>query len=246
MSDSAPDSLVRVEGLSVSYGSVAALFDVSLRLDAGHTLAVLGANGAGKSTLASAIAGLVGPSAGKVWFAGEDVTGYSAHRRAVAGIAFVPEGRAVFPGLSVIDNLRMGIRRTVAREERSAALQRAFDQFPRLGERRGQLVGSLSGGEQQMVALARVLACSPRVLIADEPSLGLAPTVIDAVFDSLDRIRSDGTTILLIEQYVERSLEFADQAVILRQGRLVWRGPASQAAARAAIEYIGAEEVAAP
>jgi branched-chain amino acid transport system ATP-binding protein len=231
--------VLAVEGLEVKYGEARALFGVDLEAAAGSVVAVLGPNGAGKSSLAAAIAGRIQPAAGTVRVVGRDVTGFSAARISRLGVAYVPEERAIFPHLSVHDNLRALLRYAVPRAERNAALQRALETFPVLGERRRQQAGTLSGGEQQMLSLARVLVAPPVLLIADEMSLGLAPRLVDLVFDSLRRAREEGVTILLIEQYVERALELADEAVILRRGNVVWRGPAADAHAQLVAGYLG-------
>jgi branched-chain amino acid transport system ATP-binding protein len=231
--------LLEVRDLEVAYGEARALFGVSLTLARGATLAVLGRNGAGKSSLAAAIGGAVPPSAGSIFVDGRDVTKWRAHRMGRLGIAYVPEERAIFPHLSVIDNLRVRLRRAVPRSQRAAALARALETFPVLAERRRQAAGTLSGGEQQMLSLARVLAAPPRLLIADEMSLGLAPLLVDLVFEALERARADGVAILLIEQYIERALEFADRAVILRRGRVAWEGTAQDARPGLIAEYLG-------
>jgi len=231
--------LLEVRDLEIAYGEARALFGVSLTLAPGATLAVLGRNGAGKSSLAAAIGGAVQPSAGSIFFEGRDVTRWRAHRMGRLGIAYVPEERAIFPHLSVIDNLRVRLRRAVPRSQRSDALARALETFPVLADRRSQAAGTLSGGEQQMLSLARVLAAPPRLLVADEMSLGLAPKLVDLVFNALDQARADGVAILLIEQFVERALEFADRAVILRRGRVAWEGKAHDARAELITEYLG-------
>jgi branched-chain amino acid transport system ATP-binding protein len=233
--------LLRVRDLEVKYGDARALFGVSLDVPASSVVAVLGANGAGKSSLATAIAGVVHPSAGHIEFDGRDITGMSAHKVSRLGIAFVPETRSIFPHLSVRDNLWTQIRFTVPRSQRRAALDRALALFPVLGERRRQQAGTLSGGEQQMLSLARVLAAPPRLLIADEMSLGLAPKLVDLVFESLHQARAQGVTVLLIEQFVERALAFADEAVILRHGLVGWRGRADEAGSELLAEYLGGE-----
>ena len=185
-------------------------------------LAVLGANGAGKSTLARAVSGLVPPTAGRVFFDGQDITGQPAHRIRKLGLTYIPEGRGIFPGLSVVDNLRMAVGQE-KRHERAAAIDRAIERFPVLGQRRTQRAGSLSGGEQQMLALARALAVSPKLVIADEMSLGLAPIVTESVFQALEEARRSGITIVLTEQFVHRALAMADACVDphARAGRLV-------------------------
>ncbi|MFA5883971.1 MAG: ABC transporter ATP-binding protein [Acidimicrobiia bacterium] len=234
-------ALLRVTDLQVSYGDAKALFGVSFDVPAGSVTAVLGANGAGKSSLAAAIAGVVPPSGGTVEFDGQDVTGFAAHKMSRLGVSFVPESRNIFPHLSVRDNLRAQMRFTVPRAERAPALARALDLFPVLAERSRQAAGTLSGGEQQMLSLARVLAAPPKLLIADEMSLGLAPKMVDLVFESLRKIREEGVTVLLIEQFVERALGFADEAVILRRGRVGWQGHARDAGSELLEEYLGGE-----
>jgi branched-chain amino acid transport system ATP-binding protein len=225
----------------VSYGDARALFDVSIDVARGSVTTVLGANGAGKSSLAAAVAGVVAPSRGKIVFDGHDVTGARAYQMSRMGVSFVPESRNIFPHLSVRDNLKAQIRFTVPRSERSDAIDHALELFPVLGERARQAAGTLSGGEQQMLSLARVLAAPPQLLIADEMSLGLAPKMVDLVFESLHRIRDEGVTVLLIEQFVERALGFADEAVILRRGRIGWQGHARDAGPELLKEYIGGE-----
>ena len=181
------DAVLAVERLEVRYGEARAVFGVDLEVRAGKVLAVLGPNGAGKTSLAAAITGRVPPAAGTVRIAGQDVTGRPASQISRLGVAYVPEERAIFPHLSVIENLRVLLRYAVPKADRGAALDRALDLFPVLGERRRQQAGTLSGGEQQMLSLARVLAAPPRLLVADEMSLGLAPRLVDLVFDSLRR-----------------------------------------------------------
>ncbi len=232
-------TLLEVADVEVTYGRAQALFGVSLAVPAGGALAVLGRNGAGKSSLAAAIGGAVTPTGGQIRFDGHDITGSSAHGVSRLGIAYVPEERAIFPHLSVIDNLRVRLRHAVPRAERADALTRALELFPVLADRRRQEAGTLSGGEQQMLSLARVLAAPPRLLIADEMSLGLAPKLVDVVFDGLHQARADGVTVLLVEQYVERALEFADEAVILSRGRVAWQGPTSEARSELLTEYLG-------
>ena len=233
--------LLRVTDLEVAYGDARALFGVSFDAPAGKVTTVLGANGAGKSSLAAAIGGVVPPSGGTIEFDGDDVTGLPAHKMSRMGVSFVPESRNIFPHLTVRDNLRAQIRFTVPRADRHAALERAMELFPVLRERSRQAAGTLSGGEQQMLSLARVLAAPPKLLIADEMSLGLAPKMVDLVFESLMRIRDEGVTVLLIEQFVERALGFADEAVILRHGRVGWRGHARDAGPELLNEYLGGE-----
>jgi branched-chain amino acid transport system ATP-binding protein len=229
---------LEIDGLGVSYDGARALTGVDLRVEPGQTTAVLGANGAGKSSLAAAIAGVVIPQRGRIRIDGTDVTRWTSHRRSRTGVAYVPEGRGIFPHLTVVDNLRAMLRTAVAQAERSAALDRALEMFPVLGERRRQAAGTLSGGEQQMLALARVLAAPPRLLVADEMSLGLAPRMVDVVFDALARAKTDGVTIVLVEQYVERALALADSAVLLRHGEMAWSGPADRAGEEVRSRYL--------
>jgi branched-chain amino acid transport system ATP-binding protein len=202
-------------------------------------VALLGPNGAGKSTLGRALSGLIPITAGRIEMEGQDITRWAAHRRRQAGVAYIPEGRGIFPGLSVIDNLRMAVRQAGGRAEREAAIGKAIELFPVLGSRRLQRAGSLSGGEQQMLALARALAVDPKMVIADEMSLGLAPLVVDAVFEGLDRARKAGITVLLIEQFIHRALEMADHCVILSRGHVGWSGSASAAGPEVLDRYLG-------
>jgi branched-chain amino acid transport system ATP-binding protein len=231
--------LLTVEDLDVTYGDAQALFGVAVQVEASAAVAVLGPNGAGKSSLAAAVGGRVRPARGRIRFDGRDITGWSAHRLTRLGLAFVPEGRAIFPHLSVLENLRVRLRYAVPARERGAALDRAFAAFPILAARRRLPAGTLSGGEQQMLSLARVLAAPPRLLIADEMSLGLAPIVVEVVFDALTRARREGVAVLLVEQYAQRALAFADRAVILRRGHVVWEGPAAEAGGELVAGYLG-------
>lgn len=232
-------ALLAVDGLSVAYGEAKAVADVSFRLERGRAVAVLGANGAGKSSLAAALVGVVRPARGRVSFDGVDVTRWPAHRTSRAGIAYVPEGRGIYPHLTVADNLRAMLRYAVPRGDREHALDRAVELFPVLGQRRKQAAGTLSGGEQQMLSLARVLAAPPKLLVADEMSLGLAPMMVDVVFESLTRAKAAGVTVLLVEQYVERALALADDAIVLRQGTVAWAGAAADAHTEVVASYLG-------
>ena len=231
-------SLLTVENLDVRYGPSQALFGVSLEVAHGSVIAVLGANGAGKSTLARTISGLVPAAGGRVTFDGSEITGRPTHRIRKLGLTYIPEGRGLFPGLSVVDNLRMAVGQE-KRSDRAGAIEAAIDLFPVLGVRRMQRAGSLSGGEQQMLALARALAVPPRLIIADEMSLGLAPLVAEQVFQSLDAARKSGITIVLIEQFVHRALQLADTCVILTRGRVGWSGLATEARQEVLDRYLG-------
>jgi branched-chain amino acid transport system ATP-binding protein len=232
------EPLLSVQDLDVRYGASRALFGVSMDVAPGTVLAVLGANGAGKSTLARAVSGLVPPHAGRVLFDGRDITGLPAHRIRRLGLTYVPEGRGIFPGLSVTDNLRMAVAKE-PRQERATAIERAVERFPVLGARLSQRAGSLSGGEQQMLALARAFAVSPKLIIADELSLGLAPLITESVFQSLEEARSSGITIVLSEQFVHKALSMADSCIILTRGQVGWTGPASEAGQEVIDRYLG-------
>ncbi|WP_409332512.1 ABC transporter ATP-binding protein [Trujillonella humicola] len=229
--------LLRVENLAVRYGAAQSLFDVSIEIPANGSLAVLGSNGAGKSTLARAVSGLVPSSSGKIWFDGKDITRWSPTRIRRAGLIHMPEGRGVFPGLTVLENLRMAL--TTERGGKEEYFERAFTLFPVLGQRRKQLAGTLSGGEQQMLSLARALMVLPKMVIADEMSLGLAPKLVDLVFESLEKMRTAGVAVLMIEQFASRALGFADQAIILQRGSVTWSGRADQAGEELLQAYLG-------
>lgn len=235
---SGPGELV-VEGIDVHYGVFQALFDVSLHIPSGTITALLGINGAGKSTLGRAISGLVHPSKGKIIFGGEEITHQPTNKINQAGLVFIPEGRGIFPGLSVIDNLRMAAS-GLPKQERTVAIDRAVELFPVLGTRRSQQAASLSGGEQQMLGLARALSVEPKFIIADEMSLGLAPLVATRVFETLEQVRGSGITVLLIEQFVHRALALADNCIILSHGSVSWSGPASKAGTEVVQRYLGA------
>jgi branched-chain amino acid transport system ATP-binding protein len=239
------EPILEVRDLDVCYGSSQALFGVSLTVQPGTVLAVLGANGAGKSTLARTVSGLVGASSGKVLFEGREVTGVPAHRIRRKGLTYIPEGRGIFPGLSVVDNLRMAVAQE-RRHDRAGAIERAIERFPVLGKRSTQRAGSLSGGEQQMLALARALAVSPKLVIADEMSLGLAPLIAESVFEGLEEARRSGITIVLSEQFVHRALAMADTCVILTRGQVGWSGPASAAGQEVIDRYLGEADGATP
>jgi branched-chain amino acid transport system ATP-binding protein len=220
--------LLRARGMSVSYGPLRALYDVDFDLALGEVVALLGANGAGKTTALRAISGHLVDVTGDLEFQGNSLIGTTPDRSARAGIAHVPQGRGTFTALSVADNLRLG---AISRQNRGAVehdLGYWYDTFPRLGERRKQQAGSLSGGEQQMLAVARALMMRPRLLLLDEPSLGLAPLIVADLFASLARARADlGVTILLVEQNANVALDFADRGYVLEAGRIVLEGTAA-------------------
>lgn len=240
-----PAPLLALTDVIVRYGSHLALDRVSLTLEPKSSVAILGANGAGKSTLARAVSGLIAPAAGTVTFDGQNISGLRAYRVRRAGIVHLPEGRGVFPGLTVAENLKMAVL-GLPRRRRGAATDVALELFPALADRRGTRAGMLSGGEQQMLSLARALATSPRLIIADELSLGLAPKMVDVVFESLATLRSQGVAVLLIEQYVHRALRFADTCVLLQRGQIAWQGRAESAREELLKRYLGNGAQAAP
>lgn len=237
----AAEPLLRVEEVDVRYGLSQALFGVSIEVARGSVLAVLGANGAGKSTLARTISGLVPTASGRIFFEGKDITKKSPHTIRRLGLTYIPEGRGIFPGLSVVDNLRMAVAQE-KRSDRPAAIERAIEMFPVLGDRKMQRAGSLSGGEQQMLALARALVVPPKLIIADEMSLGLAPLITESVFTALEEARDRGITVVLSEQFVHRALALADQCVILTRGRVGWSGSADAAGQEVLNRYLGEGE----
>jgi branched-chain amino acid transport system ATP-binding protein len=232
------DRILSATGLEVRYGAGLALSGLDLDVTAGSVLAVLGTNGAGKSTLARACSGLVPVSAGTIRFAGQDVTGWSPDRRRRQGLVYLPEGRGIFPDLSVWENLNIAVR---LYGDRAVALDKAFALFPVLGQRKRQQAGSLSGGEQQMLSLARALAVDPKLVIVDEPSLGLAPKLVEMVFENLENAKQSGITMIIIEQFAHKALALADRCMILRRGRVTWTGEAASAESHLAEHYFGNE-----
>ena len=217
--------MLKVSGLSVAYGGLQALAGVSLEVAEGEFVAIVGPNGAGKSTLMKAVAGGVSLAAGSIEYRGQDIGALPSHARARLGIAHVPEGRKVFPSLTVLENLEMGSYRPAARRRRADGLDTVFGLFPVLRERRDQLAGSLSGGEQQMLALGRGLMAQPDLLLLDEPSQGLGPRIVEGIFEAIAAIRkSHRVTILLVEQRVVEALELCDRGYVLETGRVVLGG----------------------
>jgi branched-chain amino acid transport system ATP-binding protein len=217
--------LLQTQGLSVTYGGLQALVDITMQVRPGDFITVVGPNGAGKTTLLKSISGTVPLSAGRINYRGSDLATIPGHARASLGIAHVPEGRKVFPTLSVLENLELGAYRPAAKARRQESLQVVFDLFPVLYERRRQAAGTLSGGEQQMLALGRGLMLCPELLLLDEPSLGLAPRLVEAIFDSIVRMRAaQRLTVLLVEQRVIEALELCDRGYVLEAGRLVLAG----------------------
>jgi branched-chain amino acid transport system ATP-binding protein len=220
------DPVLEVRALSVAYGRVRVLENVDLRVEPGETVALLGTNGAGKSTLLRAISGILPPLRGRVLLGGEDVTGRRAHEIVRRGIVQMPGGRATFPGLTVEQNLRIGAA-ALPRSDRATRTREVIDLFPWLEERRGQLAGSLSGGQQQMLALARALVARPRLLMIDELSLGLAPVVVAQLLDVVAGLQRRGVSLLVVEQHVDLALSFAARAYFLERGRIRFEGPAA-------------------
>jgi branched-chain amino acid transport system ATP-binding protein len=220
-------TLLHLDHVDAGYGPFRALFGVSLSVAEGQAVALLGANGAGKTTVARVATGLVAPTAGQVWWQGQDLTGRPTFRFARAGITHAPEGRSVFATLSVEENLVLWFRQEHGRAGVKPGLDKAYDLFPRLGQRRTQAAGSLSGGEQRMLSLARVMVDPPRLLVVDELSLGLAPIVVEEVYRTLRRIQGEGTALLVVEQQMTHALDLADEVVVLDNGRVVHVGPAS-------------------
>ncbi len=223
------EALLSVRGLAVAYGPIAALHGIDLEVAEGEVVCLVGANGAGKTTTLRTLSGLVRPRAGSIRFAGRDIAGLAPHRIARLGLAQAPEGRQVFAEMSVADNLRLGGWRTS-----EAELRRRMDEvlalFPRLAERLNQRAGLMSGGEQQMVAMGRALMAHPRLILLDEPSMGLSPVMVDLVFDLIARLKAEGRTILLVEQNARLALEIADRAYVLESGRIRLSGPAARVA----------------
>jgi len=217
--------LLEVSSLTTTYQGLVALAVASIDVAQGEIVVVAGANGAGKSTLLKSIAGMEKPRSGKVTFAGERIDGLAAHLVTKRGIAFVPENRRLFPRLSVADNLRLGSYLFRGEADREAPIERVFTLFPRLRERLEQRAETLSGGEQQMLAIARALMTRPKLLMLDEPSQGIAPKLVDEVFEAILATRQAGVTVLLVEQRLSESLEIADRGFILQTGKVILSGP---------------------
>jgi branched-chain amino acid transport system ATP-binding protein len=219
-----------LDNVSVNYGAIEALRGISMRVEKGEVVTLIGANGAGKTTTLRTITGLLSPREGTVTFEGEDISGTATHKLVARGISMSPEGRGVFANLSVRENLQMGAYLNKNKREIAEDMERAFHMFPRLEEREAQKAGTLSGGEQQMLAMGRALMSRPRLLLLDEPSLGLAPLVVHTIFEAIDEIRSKGTTILLVEQNAHAALKHSDRAYVLETGGIVMEGLSKQLA----------------
>ena len=224
-------ALLRLDDVCASYGSYRALFGVSFEVKPGAIVALLGSNGAGKSTVARVVSGLVTASSGRITFQQRRTSaGRRPSRSRGMGMVHVPEGRGIFSSLSVEENLLLSFRQRLPRTAVPAALEQAYTSFPILAERKSQVAGTLSGGQQRILALSRVLATPPRLLIVDELSLGLAPAIVDNVYETLVKIRETGSAVLVVEQQVDRALAIADEAILLARGLVAWSGPASEAA----------------
>ena len=233
--------MLKLQGVSASYGSVPAIAEVAIEIGEGEAVGLLGANGAGKSTTLRVISGLVKLTAGSIVFAGTDLSSLPPHRIPELGIAHVPEGRQVFPEMTVHENLEIGAYVPKAKAERSRTLDLVYGIFPRLAERRRQLAGTMSGGEQQMLAVRRGLMLKPKLLMLDEPSLGLAPVMTDVTFEKIGEIHKMGTAILLVEQNVSRALSLVQRAYVLESGRVIMRGTSSELANNSQVQaaYLG-------
>ncbi len=239
--ETAEPTLLALDAVSAGYGSFQALFDVSLSVSLGEAVAVIGPNGAGKTTLMRVISGMLGASSGAVRLLGSPITNMPAHRVVARGIAHVPENRRLFARLTVEENLRMGAFIPAARQHLAERLAWVYDLFPRLRERRGQLAGTMSGGEQQMCAIGRALMSQPKLLLMDEPSAGLAPLAVEQVFELVRRIRAEGFTVLIVEQNVQQVLALVDRAYLLEAGRIHLSGSAAELRDNEAIRkaYLG-------
>lgn len=221
--------MLELRDVEIHYGRIRALHGISLSVAPGELVTLLGANGAGKSTTMRGISGLAKPTHGDIFFEGESIRGLAPHERVKRGIIQVPEGRRVFPGMTVLENLDMGCygRKFATKSDYAAALDHVFERFPRLGERRKQYGGTMSGGEQQMLAIGRALMARPRLLLLDEPSMGLAPMVIQQIFRIIAQINAEGTTILLVEQNAQQALSRSDRGYILETGAITKEGKGS-------------------
>ncbi len=233
--------MLKLAGVSASYGSVPAISDVAIEVGEGEAVGLLGANGAGKSTTLRVISGLVKPRSGSIVFAGTNLASLPPHRIPELGIAHVPEGRQVFPEMTVQENLEIGAYVPKAKAERAQTLELVYSIFPRLADRKKQLAGTMSGGEQQMLAVGRGLMLKPRLLMLDEPSLGLAPVMTDVTFEKIGEIHKMGTAILLVEQNVSRALSLVQRAYVLESGKVIMHGSSAELAGNKQVQaaYLG-------
>ena len=234
-------TLLELKNVSVNYGRIEAIHDMSFAVQKGEIVSLIGANGAGKSTTMKTISGLLTPSTGVIEFEGEDITKMKAHIRVVRGISQAPEGRGIFPGMTVLENLDMGAFGRKDRSGMAADFDRVYTLFPRLAERKTQQGGTMSGGEQQMLAIGRALMAAPRLLLLDEPSMGLAPQFIKQIFKIIKEINEQGTTILLVEQNANQALARADRAFVLETGTITHRGTGKELLSNPAVKeaYLG-------
>jgi branched-chain amino acid transport system ATP-binding protein len=217
--------ILEVKNISVSYGAIISLMDVSLEVGAGEIVSIIGANGAGKSTMLRTISGLLKPDSGKILLEGQDITGLPPHQIAAMGISHVPEGRGIFYNLTVMENLELATSARKNKKSFKADLEKVFQLFPRLAERRKQMAGTLSGGEQQMLAMGRGLIMGGKVMLLDEPSMGLAPNLVDMIFQVILQLNRDGATILLVEQNAHKAVKVAHRVYALKTGSVAFSGP---------------------
>ena len=221
-------AMLEVKDLEVSYGMIQAIKGISFEVNQGEVIALIGANGAGKTTILHTVTGLLAPKAGKIMFEGRDITKVPAHKIVTMGMAHVPEGRRVFAQLSVYENLKMGAYTRKDKQEIEETLEHVYERFPRLKERRNQMAGTLSGGEQQMLAMGRALMSKPKIILMDEPSMGLSPIFVNEIFDIIREVSASGTTVLLVEQNAKKALAIADRAYVLETGKIALSGDADK------------------
>lgn len=219
-------AMLEVKDLQVSYGMIQAIKGVSFEVNQGEVIALIGANGAGKTTILHTVTGLLAPKAGSIVFEGQDITKVPAHKIVSMGMAHVPEGRRVFAQLSVYDNLKMGAYTRSDKNEIEESLEMVYKRFPRLEERKNQMAGTLSGGEQQMLAMGRALMSKPKIILMDEPSMGLSPIFVNEIFNIIQDVSASGTTVLLVEQNAKKALSIADRAYVLETGNIALEGDA--------------------
>ena len=221
-------AMLEIKDIEVYYGVIQAIKGISFEVNEGEVIALIGANGAGKTTTLQTITGLISPKKGQITFEGQDITHMPAHKIVSMGMAHVPEGRRVFAQLSVLDNLKLGAFTRKDKEEVEETLIRVYKRFPRLEERKNQIAGTLSGGEQQMLAMGRALMSHPKIILMDEPSMGLSPIFVNEIFDIIQEVSKGGTTVLLVEQNAKKALSIADRGYVLETGRIVLEGNAKE------------------